>query len=64
MFAAALTCVNKPGIGGSSGNWLEQRMEDRAQETIAAINWAKALPMIDTQSFGLWGGKSSRMGDS
>lgn len=47
--------LNKPGIGGSSGNWLEQSMEDRAQETIAAINWAKALPMIDTQSIGLWG---------
>ncbi|WP_340003597.1 CocE/NonD family hydrolase [Paenibacillus sp. FSL K6-0276] len=47
--------LNKPGIGGSSGNWLEQSMEDRAQETISAINWAKSLPMIDTQSIGLWG---------
>lgn len=47
--------LNKPGIGGSSGNWLEQSMEDRAQETIYAINWAKALPMIDAQAIGLWG---------
>lgn len=47
--------LNKPGIDGSSGNWLEQSMEDRAQETISAINWAKSLPMIDTQSIGLWG---------
>lgn len=30
-------------------------MEDRAQETIYAINWAKALPMIDAQAIGLWG---------
>lgn len=47
--------LNKPGIGDSSGNWLEQSMEDRAQETISAINWAKSLHMIDTQSIGLWG---------
>ncbi|MFD5019899.1 alpha/beta hydrolase family protein [Paenibacillus sp. NPDC058367] len=47
--------LNKPGIGGSSGNWLEQSMEDRAQETISAINWAKNLPMIDKKSIGLWG---------
>jgi alpha/beta superfamily hydrolase len=46
---------NKPGIGGSSGNWLTQTMEDRAAEAIEAINWAKALPEIDTKRIGLWG---------
>lgn len=47
--------LSKPGIDGSSGNWLEQSMEDRAVETIHAINWAKSLPMIDNQLIGLWG---------
>ncbi|MRN52942.1 alpha/beta hydrolase family protein [Paenibacillus monticola] len=47
--------LNKPGIHGSSGNWLEQSMEDRAQEAIHAIDWAKSLPMIDDKRIGLWG---------
>lgn len=28
---------DKPGIGGSSGNWLDQSMEDRANEALAAL---------------------------
>ncbi|MBU3127935.1 alpha/beta hydrolase family protein [Clostridium tagluense] len=46
---------NKPGINGSSGNWLDQSMEDRAQEVINVINWAKYLPEIDSKRIGLWG---------
>lgn len=29
---------SKPGVNGSSGNWLEQTMEDRAIEATEAIN--------------------------
>jgi hypothetical protein len=47
--------LNKPGINGSPGNWLEQSMDDRAQEVIHAINWAKSLSMIDSKRIGLWG---------
>lgn len=46
---------NKPGIHGSEGNWLDQSMDDRAEEVIQAINWAKTLPMIDDTRIGLWG---------
>ncbi|MCL6602856.1 MAG: prolyl oligopeptidase family serine peptidase [Paenibacillus sp.] len=47
--------LNKPGINGAPGNWLEQSMEERAQEAIYAIQWAKSLPMIDENRIGLWG---------
>lgn len=47
--------LNKRGVNGSSGNWLDQSMDDRAQEVIQAINWAKSLSMIDSKRIGLWG---------
>ncbi|MFC4305941.1 alpha/beta hydrolase family protein [Cohnella boryungensis] len=47
--------LDKPGIGGSSGHWLEQSMEDRAQEIVHAIEWARSLPEIDERFIGLWG---------
>jgi len=46
---------SKPGIGGSSGNWLLQSMDDRAIEANEAIEWAKTLPEIDNSRIGLWG---------
>ncbi|OAZ48202.1 alpha/beta hydrolase family protein [Paenibacillus polymyxa] len=47
--------LNKPGINGAPGNWLEQSMEDRAQEIRYAVDWGKTLPMIDKHKIGLWG---------
>ncbi len=47
--------LNKPGINSAPGNWLDQSMEDRAQEIRYAIDWARSLPMIDKQKIGLWG---------
>lgn len=46
---------NKPGVKGAPGNWLDQSMQDRADETVAAINWAKTRPGIDRNRIGLWG---------
>ncbi|MBO1418732.1 S9 family peptidase [Streptomyces sp. FH025] len=46
---------DKPGINGAPGNWLDQSMQDRADETVAAIEWAKARPDIDPGRIGLWG---------
>ncbi|WP_174564907.1 alpha/beta hydrolase family protein [Actinomadura chibensis] len=46
---------NKPGVGGAPGNWLHQSMRDRADETLAAIEWAKRRPDIDRGRIGLWG---------
>lgn len=46
---------SKPGIEGSSGNWLGQTMDDRAKEAAEAIAWARTLPEIDASRIGLWG---------
>lgn len=46
---------NKPGVDGAPGNWLHQSMRDRADETVAAIEWAKRRPDVDRRRIGLWG---------
>ncbi|MFI8828772.1 alpha/beta hydrolase family protein [Streptomyces sp. NPDC053431] len=46
---------SKPGVGGSEGDWLEQSMDDRAEETLAAVAWARGRPDIDGRRVGLWG---------
>ncbi|ANS70493.1 hydrolase family protein [Streptomyces lincolnensis] len=46
---------DKPGVAGASGNWLDQSMDDRADEAAAAIAWARARPDIDGDRIGLWG---------
>ncbi|MER6134047.1 CocE/NonD family hydrolase [Streptomyces sp. NPDC001815] len=47
--------LSKPGVGASEGNWLDQSMDDRADETLAAIAWARTRPGIDGRRIGLWG---------
>ncbi|GAA1573389.1 CocE/NonD family hydrolase [Actinomadura kijaniata] len=46
---------NKPGVGGAPGDWLDQSMDDRAAETVAAIRWAGRRPEVDPRRIGLWG---------
>lgn len=46
---------SKPGVGASSGDWLSQRMDDRAAEVSAAIDWAVASPHLPTDRIVLWG---------
>ncbi|MFF6998989.1 alpha/beta hydrolase family protein [Streptomyces sp. NPDC008313] len=46
---------SKPGVGGSEGDWLEQSMDDRAEETLAAVRWARGRPDVDGRRIGLWG---------
>ncbi|WP_172252409.1 alpha/beta hydrolase family protein [Saccharibacillus deserti] len=47
--------LDKRGVGGSEGDWLDQDMEDRAQDTQLAIDWARSQPEIDRSRIGLWG---------
>ncbi|MFO1445019.1 alpha/beta hydrolase [Bacillus sp. Bva_UNVM-123] len=47
--------LNKRGINGSEGSWLNQSIDDRVEEARQAIAWAKAQPMIDTTKIGTWG---------
>lgn len=46
---------HKPGVAGAPGDWLDQSMDDRADETAAAIAWARKRPGIDPSRIGLWG---------
>ncbi|ENQ3107799.1 alpha/beta fold hydrolase [Bacillus cereus] len=46
---------DKPGIGKSTGDWLNQSMEDRANEVIEVIEWAKKNLDINPKKIGLWG---------
>ncbi|MEU6062423.1 alpha/beta hydrolase [Streptomyces sp. NPDC047097] len=46
---------DKPGVAGAPGDWLDQSMDDRADEAAAAIAWARARPDIDGDRIGLWG---------
>ncbi|MFI9150467.1 alpha/beta hydrolase family protein [Streptomyces sp. NPDC053367] len=46
---------SKPGVGGSEGDWLDQSMDDRADETLAAVRWARERSDIDGRRIGLWG---------
>ncbi|WP_075003083.1 alpha/beta hydrolase family protein [Streptomyces qinglanensis] len=46
---------DKPGVAGAPGDWLEQSMQDRADEVAAAIAWARGRPGIDGDRIGLWG---------
>jgi alpha-beta hydrolase superfamily lysophospholipase len=47
--------LDKRGIGGSEGNWLNQSIDDRVVEAQQAIAWAKKQPMIDGSRIGVWG---------
>ena len=52
---AVVLAHDKPGCGGSPGNWLEQTFEDRAQESLAALAVLRAHPACSGQPVGLLG---------
>lgn len=46
---------DKPGVGASSGTWLHQSMQDRADETAAALAAVRQVPEVEGRSIGLLG---------
>ena len=46
---------DKLGVGNSTGNWLDQSMEDRSNEVSEVIDWLTAEHSNVTKSIGLWG---------
>lgn len=47
--------LNKRGIGGSEGSWLDQSIADRVEEARQALAWAREQPSIDSSRIGVWG---------
>ncbi|WP_107497020.1 alpha/beta fold hydrolase [Thalassobius sp. I31.1] len=46
---------DKAGVGASTGNWLNQTMDDRADEVLAALQAVSALDGIDANRVGFLG---------
>lgn len=46
---------DKPGVGVSDGNWLDQSMQDRAAETVSALSAVRQLPGFKRRKIGLLG---------
>lgn len=51
----AVVSWDKPGVGGSTGDWLAQSFADRAAEAAAALAWLRAQDGIDAGRVGAWG---------
>ena len=51
----AVLYVNKRGLGDSSGNWRWSSIEERAEDTLAAVEHLRTLPGIDHENIGLIG---------
>ncbi len=46
---------DKPGVGASTGDWLDQGMQDRAAEAVAALAALRSLPGMEKRTIGLIG---------
>lgn len=46
---------DKPGVGGSGGNWLAQTMSDRASEAAEAVNLLRQQPGLSASRIGFLG---------
>ncbi|MGH9389132.1 MAG: alpha/beta hydrolase family protein, partial [Vicinamibacteria bacterium] len=50
---------SKPGVDESTGDYLEQSMDDRAGEVEAAMSYLATRADIDRKRIGLWGGSQA-----
>lgn len=51
----AIFSWDKPGVGDSQGNWLQQSMQDRQSEVLAAIDFTRTQLGFDASNTGLIG---------
>src|SRR5215469_9487472 len=54
-FGVVVLSHDKPGCGGSPGDWREQTFDDRARESLAAIEVLREQHDIDPGRIGLLG---------
>jgi uncharacterized protein len=52
----AVLAYDKPGSGASTGDWTTQSLHDRADETLAAVDAARAHPDLQPDAVALLGG--------
>jgi uncharacterized protein len=52
---AVVLAHDKPGCGGSPGDWRDQSMTDRARESLAAVEVLRQVPGVDPDRVGLLG---------
>jgi uncharacterized protein len=55
----AVLNYDKPGVGGSRGNWLKQTFADRAREAAAAYRFLQNYPEVNGRAVGLCGGSQA-----
>jgi dienelactone hydrolase len=51
----AVLLLDRRGVGGSAGNWKHERIEDRADDALAAVRWLGRRPEIDPAHVGILG---------
>lgn len=51
----AVLSWDKPGVGGSTGDWHQQTFFDRADEAQARLAWLRQQAEIDASRTGFWG---------
>jgi pimeloyl-ACP methyl ester carboxylesterase len=50
---------DKRGVGGSTGNWASQTLDDLAADALAALKMLQERKDIDRKRIGLWGGSQA-----
>jgi pimeloyl-ACP methyl ester carboxylesterase len=51
----AVLSYDKRGVGASSGDWLEATIDDFAADAVAALDFLRAQPRVQTETTGLFG---------
>ncbi|MGA7669937.1 MAG: alpha/beta fold hydrolase [Nitrolancea sp.] len=46
---------DKPGIGGSEGDWRQRTLFDRSDEALDALAWLREQQGVDPERVGVWG---------
>lgn len=51
----AVLLLDRRGVGGSAGNWKHERIEDRADDTLTAVQWLRQRADVDPGRVGVLG---------
>jgi pimeloyl-ACP methyl ester carboxylesterase len=51
----AVLAWDRPGCGGSTGDWQRQNLDERAEEALTAVRFLQRCRDVDPQRIGLWG---------